>query len=189
MRVLHLMLGAALLSMTATMAHAIPFMSSLDDQCVGCDLSNQTVGTYVDPTGTALDGADWIQDTASWFVNDAGYRIWEEDLNMTGTDAIITSLFVSYDDTLMIKSKGKTLFNSEDYSINAPWTQVIDVIALVGQPFLIAGDGRLNFWVTNSENFATGVIWKGEASVPEPGTLALLGMGLLGLGAARRRKA
>ncbi|SET77514.1 PEP-CTERM protein-sorting domain-containing protein [Marinobacter segnicrescens] len=189
MRVLNLMLGAALLSMTASMAHAVPFMSSLGDECVGCELSDQTVDTYIDPTGTPLDGAAWIQDFDSWWVDNAEYRIWEEDLNMTGTDAIITSLYVSYDDTLMIKSKGETVFNSEDYSIAAPWTQAINVLDLLGESFIVAGDGRLNFWVTNSENFATGVIWKGEASVPEPGTLALLGMGLLGLGAARLRRA
>ncbi len=96
---------------------------------------------------------------------------------------------MSYDDDLVIKTKGKTIFDSEDYAINAPWTQVIDVIGLLGESFLVAGDGRLNFYITNSENYATGVIWKGETSVPEPGTLALLSLGLLGLGAARRRKA
>jgi hypothetical protein len=122
-------------------------------------------------------------------VNDAGYRIWEEDLNQTGTDAIIGSLFVSYDDDLQIKSQGNVLFDSKDYDITAPWTQVIDVIDLVGEPLLVAGNGRLNFWVKNSENFATGVIWKGTSNIPEPGTLALLSLGLLGLGAARRRKA
>lgn len=187
MKALSLALGVVVFSLTSAMAQAVPFMSGSDDNCVGCSLSGQIDPYYFDPVGSDLDGAIWIQDTAAWNVNNAGYRVWETDLNQTGTASIIDSLFVSYDDTLMIKSQGVTLFDSGDYSISSPWTQQIDVMALVGSPFLIAGNGRLNFWVTNSADHATGVIWKGSTAVPEPGTLALLGLGIAGLGVARRK--
>jgi hypothetical protein len=60
-------------------------------------------------------------------------------------------------------------------------TPGVDTAALVGFP-LVTADTSILDNVTFS-------IWRRAVSVPEPGTLALLGLGLLGLGATRRRKA
>jgi hypothetical protein len=193
MKTLSLIVGTVAISLASGMAQATLFSSSLLDNCVGCSLSSTAANTYVDPTapGSELADAVWIQDTQAYDVSGSSFRVWEEDLNQTGAASTITSLFVSYDDDLIIKSQGVELFNSSLASaagVIEPWTQVINVFDYVTAPFLVAGNGRLNFYITNSENGPTGVIWSGTTSVPEPGTLALLGLGLAGLGAARRRQ-
>jgi hypothetical protein len=67
---------------------------------------------------------------------------------------------------------------------------MINVYDYVTEDLIVEAGNRLNFWVTNSGNGPTGLVYKGTASaVSEPGTLALLGIGLAGLGWARRRAA
>ena len=61
-------------------------------------------------------------------------------------------------------------------SFDSSWGNLLSI------EFAAGGSGN------GSNAFVTDNIVLGAATVPEPGTLALLGIGLLGMGAARRRK-
>ncbi len=89
-------------------------------------------------------GAEWIQAAGSYIrsnLND--YRIFELDLNRTGQDMLITSLWLSVDDDVVIRVGGNEIWNS--HSIGTPWTRAIDVIASLGSPFAVGANQRLNF--------------------------------------------
>ena len=179
-------LAAASLS---SYASTISFTSSTDDACVsGCTVTDNTDRFWVNPTGTALDGASWIQSDDSWHVDESGYSVYE--LDFTGyTDYILTSLFVSYDDELKISIGSNVIFDSEINNLDSAWTFVTDVFESNSllQTYIAAGD-TLNFAVVNSDNFATGVVWSGTAtSVPEPSMVIALGLGLVAFGVRRRK--
>jgi hypothetical protein len=84
---------------------------------------------------------------------------------------------------------------------------VLDAFGPVNLPYVGFNDGPYFVWDMGSESFSVGLYWfdvgvfsgtfdngyyvyatAEEVSVPEPGTLALFGLGLLGMGLARRRK-
>ncbi|MFT6984401.1 MAG: hypothetical protein ACJAT7_000188 [Psychromonas sp.] len=198
-RLLMAAIAATALSLGSQTAFAttIDFVSGTDDGCkvgaVNCTLSTNAYSTWITEanfnTAAGSTGAQWVQQEGSYIdpvLND--YRVFEMDLNMTGEDMWITSLWVSADDTFKIKSAGVELFDSITEFAGNEWNTAIDVHAITGDIF-IAAASRLNFYVhdiSSDNRYPTGLIYAGTA-VPEPAIIALLGLGLVGFGFSRRK--
>jgi hypothetical protein len=183
-----------LLSSLSAFATPITFVSGADDGCTSCTLSNQTAGSYVNPTGSVLDGASWIQASSSWNVNST-YSVWEMDLSNSGVNSMLTSLYVAFDDQIQIKINGTTIFDSLATPITHAWSQITNVFDYITPTYIGAGD-TLDFYVSNTGlpgavAGPTGIIWKGtatpETSVSEPSMFIALGLGLVALGFRRRK--
>lgn len=194
------------LSSSAAISGVINFTSGTGDGCKvandgdgkfndNCSLTANEFGSWVDAAdfnaAAGSTGAAWVQAAGSYIrsnLND--YRIFELDLSKTGEDWKISSLWLSVDDDVRIKVGGQEVWNSN--GITTPWAQPIDVIAALGSAIEVGGNQRLNFYVHdigNENQGPTGIIFAGTASsVPEPGSLALLALGLAGLGFSRRKQ-
>lgn len=171
--------GAFLLSFGAQASFI--FTSSVSDDCLTgvasstcTGLSQQTASSYIDPAQySELQGANWVQANGSWNVV-GSYSIIETDFSNLNTNSVIQSLFVSFDDQLVISSGGVVLFNSLDYTLSRPWLSPVDIISLVGGPLQINGGDSLVFTVSNRSG-PTGLVWKGVGSQAQSNGTAIPG--------------
>jgi hypothetical protein len=186
MNLLKTTLTAALL-LSSTYASAIAFSSGTDDvSTTGGTVTPYTDVAWINPVGTPLAGASWIQTDSSWKVANSSYSIFE--LDFSGSDAYnLTSLFVSFDDDLIISIGDTPIFNSTTLNVTQSWKQYFDVFALASFDTYISETDNLTFAVKNTLNGPTGLIWNGTASIPEPSMFFVLGFGLIAL-AYRRNK-
>jgi len=191
----HMKIFTAVLSATALLlfsfasnATSITFTSGLSDHCTaGCATMDNDWYTYVDPDeSSALSGASWIQPEGTWMVDGVAYSIVETDFSDIG-DSVLTSLYVSFDDDLLIYNGGHVIFDSLDAGISSAWTQVVDVFDYLTDTVTIYADDSLMFAVVNSLDYETGVVWKGTVDVPEPSTVFLLGLALIAFGVKHRK--
>ncbi|MCG6202827.1 hypothetical protein [Psychromonas antarctica] len=129
MKIIKIALTAVLLLFSlSTYATPMTFSSSINDGCTGgCTALGNNYNTYVVPDSTTdLYGASWIQSLDTWFVAGVSYSIWETDFSNIG-DSTLTSLYVSYDDDLIIYNGSEAIFNSLDTGIMFAWTGVVNV--------------------------------------------------------------
>lgn len=182
---------AAALLLSTTYASAISFYSDITDPSNSTSpTSSQTDVAWLDPTTTVLNGATWIQPDNSWEVNNSNYSFYELDFS-TSVDYNLTSLFISFDDDVIVSIGGTTIFDSTQHSINESWKSVFDVFTYSSFNTLISSSDNLTFAVNNTKNGPTGIIWSGTADtvvdVPEPSMLFVLGLGLIAFAYKRNK--
>jgi len=184
---------SAVLLLSSTYTSAITFYSDVTDPSSSSSItSTSTVSTWIDPTGTTLQGATWIQPSDAWYVDGSEYTFYELDL-ASSADYILTSLYMSFDDDTIVSIGDDVIFDSTTTSIYRAWTSVHDVFDN-SLTTLITSTNKLTFAVANSLNGPTGLIWKGTAeladpvAVPEPSLLFVLGLGLVAFTYTRKKQ-
>ena len=192
---------AVLLSPMAAQADIIAFESAATGTCqvtAGGSIDGFTLGAYDGDSGGGFNNADTQGGGCELAVPDA-YSGTNYMLNFNSVIAEFTrdvgtfdliSLFVhsdsrSGDSTVRFQGLdgiGGSILYSIDVAITASWQQVS----------FSGWTGVKTFtWdslVPGTSNIGIDDFEYNAQSVPEPGTLALLGIGLLGMGAARRRR-
>jgi len=182
---------AAALLFSTTYASAISFYSDITDPSNSTSpTSTRTDVAWLDPTGTALNGATWIQPDSSWEVNNSNYSFYELDFS-NSIDYTLTSLFISFDDDVIVSIGSDVIFDSSTLSITESWKNVFDVFSFSSFNTLISSSDNLTFAVDNTKDGPTGVIWSGTADavvdVPEPSMLFVLGLGLIAFAYKRNK--
>lgn len=143
-------------------------------------------------TMTRLDGGEFSLlslDASEFYPNSGGDRPNAEFLRIVGTwlDGTTASLDLFLDGIAADGVNGVVDF--EHFTLPAIFTNVVSLVFEGMRTTARDGLGYSGGVAIDNLEVATGVVGTTPTNVPEPATLALLGLGLVGMGMARRRKA
>jgi hypothetical protein len=197
----YLALLAVLLSPTAALAD--PITVDFDEFTVTCCYVNTTVGGTLDFEGVQVSGGVVMNSTGWADLQTSGQNLYgsatEANTNFGILPGEITLLFENAIDGLILDIINGTsatditlsLFDASDAligSITQFHGNFGTASAVNNYVTALTGIKRATITDPGYSNIAIDTIIFDSVSVPEPGTLALLGLGLVGMGLSRRRR-